>query len=272
MEAKNNDLIKSLIKTAQGGTATLSRKSVMWLHKEEGEDAGQAKARWLLCGHELTWKQAVGLCFLQQHSASLGRAQRKWVIGTELSKHCGIGAITVIRPYTTVGGAGEEMSKFGAEGWEESQEPALALATCGHWQAFCKPATSSSRSQITRGPREASTHNRWFSLAAALALTPMCPGCPGVTVGRQGQRLGRRDPERTSGTLVSASDPQLPSGCDSCSFALPPSSYTALLWVSSNPELFKGTLGNMVSSVNYAKTHIKQHEYYKIVLMDNITT
>ena len=178
MEAKNNDLIKSLIKTAQGGTATLSRKSVMWLHKEEGEDAGQAKARWLLCGHELTWKQAVGLCFLQQHSASLGRAQRKWVIGTELSKHCGIGAITVIRPYTTVGGAGEEMSKFGAEGWEESQEPALALATCGHWQAFCKPATSSSRSQITGG-QERRPHTTAGSLWRQLWRSHRCvPGAP----------------------------------------------------------------------------------------------
>ena len=91
----------------------------------------------------------------------------------------------------------------------------------------------------------------------------MCPGCPGVTVGHQGQQLGRRDLERTSGTLVSASNRQLPSGCcHNCSFTLPLNSYTALLLISSNPELFKGILGNIVSSVNNAKTHIK----YKITL------
>jgi len=85
----------------------------------------------------------------------------------------------------------------------------------------------------------------------------MCPACPGITVGHQSQQLGKRDPEQTSGTLVSASNRQLPSGCYNCSFILPPNSYTALLLISSNPELFKGILGNIVSSVNNAKTHIK---------------
>lgn len=81
---------KSYQYCVESGMNTLSNKIVMLLAKEEGKDSGQTKSD----GYCVSWIKVHTVnrivCFLHEYSTCLGLAQRKWVIGIALSKHCGI--------------------------------------------------------------------------------------------------------------------------------------------------------------------------------------